>query len=106
MRDYIHVSDLAEAHVSALEHLMKGGGSDAFNAGTGKGQTVMEVLRAVEEVTGRTVPYKMAPRRDGDAAELVADAGKLRRVLGWEPKRSALRDLVQDAWDFFQQRSS
>ncbi len=105
VRDYIHVSDLAEAHVSALERLMTGGGSDAFNAGTGKGQTVMEVLRAVEEVTGRTVPYKMAPRRDGDAAELVADAGKLRRVLGWEPKRSALRDLVQDAWDFFQQRS-
>jgi len=106
VRDYVHVSDLAEAHVSALEHLMKGGKSDAFNAGTGQGQTVMEVLRAVEEVSGQTVPYRMAPRRDGDAAELVADAGKLRRVLGWQPKRSALRDIVQDAWDFFLQRSS
>jgi UDP-glucose 4-epimerase len=103
VRDYVHVSDLAEAHVAALDHLLKGGGSDAFNAGTGKGHTVMEVLRAVEEVAGAVVPYTLAPRRDGDAAELVADSGKLRRVLGWEPKRSGLREIVQDAWAFFNQ---
>ncbi len=103
VRDYIHVSDLAEAHVAALHHLLNGGGSDAFNAGTGRGNTVMEVLQAVEDVTGLTVPYTMAPRREGDAAELVADATKLRRTLGWEPRRSALRDIVQDAWNFFNQ---
>jgi UDP-glucose 4-epimerase len=102
VRDYIHVSDLAEAHVAALEHLLKGGGSDAFNVGTGTGHTVLEVLRAVEEVTGRIVPYTMAPRRDGDTAVLVADAGKLRRTLGWEPRRSELQDIVRDAWEFFQ----
>jgi UDP-glucose 4-epimerase len=102
IRDYIHVSDLAEAHVAALEYLLKGGNSDAFNVGTGAGYTVLEVLRAVEEVTGHTVPYTVAPRRDGDAASLVADSGKLRRTLGWEPQRSGLRDIVKDAWDFFQ----
>jgi UDP-glucose 4-epimerase len=106
VRDYIHVSDLAEAHVAALEHLLGGGGSDAFNVGTGTGHTVLEVLRAVEEVTGRKVPYTLAPRRDGDAAELVADSGKLRRTLGWEPRRSGLQDIVRDAWEFFQQAAS
>ncbi len=89
VRDYIHVGDLAKAHVAALDHLLRGGGSDQFNAGTGQGYTVMEVLQAVEGVTGSTVPYSVAPRREGDAAELVADARKLRHRLGWEPKRSA-----------------
>jgi UDP-glucose 4-epimerase len=101
VRDYIHVSDLAEAHLAALDHLMKGGGSATFNVGTGSGHTVMEVLGAVEEVTGKKVPYTVAPRRDGDAAELVADSTKLRRTLGWEPRRSDLREIVRDAWTFF-----
>jgi len=101
VRDYIHVSDLAEAHVAALEHLMRGGKSDAFNAGTGRGYTVMEVLQAVEEVTGKKVPYQVAPRREGDAAELVADSARLRKALGWEPRRSELREIVRDAWEFF-----
>lgn len=100
IRDYIHVSDLAEAHVAALDYLLSGGASDAFNVGTGAGFTVMEVLRAVEEVTGHKVPYRIAPRREGDAASLVADSTKLRRKLGWEPRRSSLRQIVQDAWDF------
>jgi UDP-glucose 4-epimerase len=104
IRDYIHVSDLAAAHVAALDHLMAGGGSGAFNVGTGTGQTVMEVLRAVEEVTGKRVPYKIAPRREGDPTELVADAWKLRRELGWEPKRSEIRDIVRDAWAYYQQK--
>jgi UDP-glucose 4-epimerase len=102
VRDYIHVSDLAEAHLAALDYLMNGGKSDVFNAGAGRGQTVMEVMRAVEEVTGRKVPYVIAPRREGDAAELVADSGKLRRVLGWKPVRSELGRIVKDAWEFFQ----
>jgi len=101
VRDYIHVSDLADAHVVALEYLINGGRSDVFNAGTGRGHTVMEVLRAVEEVTGKKVPYRIAPRREGDPAELVADSAKLRRTLGWEPRRSGLREIVQDAWEFF-----
>lgn len=101
IRDYIHIADLAEAHIAALDHLMQGGGSDAFNVGTGRGYTVMQVLRAVEEVTGRPVPYVIAPRRDGDTAELVADSSRLRRTLDWTPRRSELRQIVQDAWDFF-----
>ena len=102
IRDYIHVTDLAEAHVAALGYLMNGGGSDAFNVGTGRGHTVMEVMRAVEEVAGQKVPYVIAPRREGDTAELVADSAKLRRTLGWRPLRSELGQIVKDAWEFFQ----
>jgi UDP-glucose 4-epimerase len=102
VRDYIHVADLAEAHVAALEHLLRGGASNAFNVGTGSGHTVMEVIRVVEEVTGKRVPYEIAARREGDANELVADSTKLRRTLGWQPKRSDLREIVRDAWSYFQ----
>jgi UDP-glucose 4-epimerase len=106
LRDYIHVGDLAEAHLSALEYLLGADArSNAFNAGTGIGFTVMEVLRSVEQITGRTVPYIVAPRRDGDAAELVADSGKLQRALGWKPRRSGLDELVRDSWTFFQRNS-
>jgi UDP-glucose 4-epimerase len=101
VRDYIHVIDLAQAHIAALDYLMKGGASDAFNVGTGQGRTVMEVMRAVEQITGCKVPYRIAPRRDGDTAELVADSAKLQRILGWKPVRSELLDIVRDAWDFF-----
>jgi UDP-glucose-4-epimerase GalE len=101
VRDYIHVSDLAQAHIMALEHLLAAGASSAFNVGTGTGHTVLEVLRAVEAVTGKKVPYTIAPRREGDAAELVADSRKLRDTLGWTPVRSDLRDIVRDAWAFF-----
>jgi UDP-glucose 4-epimerase len=103
VRDYIHVSDLAAAHVGALGHLLAGGRSQAFNVGTGHGYTVMEVLKATEEITGMKVPYEMAPRRDGDAAELVADATKLRETLNWNPQRSELHDILRDAWNFFRQ---
>ncbi len=100
LRDYIHVSDLADAHLAALDHLMSGGASDQFNVGTGAGHTVMEVLRAVEAITGKTVPFNIAPRREGDPAELVADSSKLRRALGWTPLRSDLHQIVKDAWSF------
>jgi UDP-glucose 4-epimerase len=72
VRDYIHVGDLASAHLVALDHLLAGGASSQFNVGTGRGNTVLEVLRAVEEISGRKVPYKIAPRRDGDSPSLVA----------------------------------
>src|SRR6266404_149336 len=100
LRDYIHVSDLADAHLAALDHLMSGGASDQFNVGTGAGHTVMEVLRAVEAITGKTVPFNIAHRREGDPAELVADSSKLRRALGWTPLRSDLHQIVKDAWSF------
>ncbi len=101
VRDYIHVGDLASAHLAALDHLMAGGASSQFNVGTGRGNTVLEVLRAVEEISGRKVPYKVAPRRDGDSPSLVANSKKLQDTLGWKPVRSDLHQIVRDAWDFF-----
>jgi UDP-glucose 4-epimerase len=102
IRDYIHVSDLATAHVAALDHLLAGGASAAFNVGTGAGLTVLEVLRAVERVTGKSVPHKIAPRREGDPTELVADSSKLRKTLGWEPRHSGIEEIVRDAWAYYQ----
>src|SRR5262249_23073555 len=100
IRDYIHVLDLAEAHIVALESLMAGRSSDRFNVGTGKGHSVFEVIRAVEEVTGLKAPYVIGPRREGDAPELVADSRKLQRTLGWKPRYLELRDIVATAWEF------
>lgn len=102
IRDYIHVSDLAEAHIFALEHLLNGGDSDVFNVGTGNGQTVKQVLASVERVTGKKVPYKMGPRREGDPPSLVADSTKLQKKLGWSPQRADLDRIVSDAWHFAQ----
>lgn len=103
IRDYIHVSDLAEAHVLCIEHLLSGGASDAFNVGTGEGHSVREVLTAVERVTGKPVPHTMGPRREGDPPSLVADSQKLQRALGWTPQRADLERIVSDAWTFAQQ---
>jgi UDP-glucose-4-epimerase GalE len=105
IRDYIHVLDLAEAHILALEHLLGGGPSDQFNVGTGSGHSVMEVIRAVEEVTGQKVPLVMGTRRAGDPASLVASSAKLRTKLGWQPRSSELKTIVQHAWDFARPRA-
>jgi UDP-glucose-4-epimerase GalE len=105
LRDYIHVSDLAEAHLAALDHLLNGGASSAFNVGTGYGYTVLEVLRAAERVTGKTVPHRIAPRRNGDAASLVADSTRLQQELGWRERRSSLEQILRDAWEFYQSKS-
>jgi UDP-glucose-4-epimerase GalE len=102
IRDYIHVSDLAEAHVLAVEHLLAGGESGAFNVGTGSGQSVKEVLRAAEEATGRNVPFVMGPRREGDPPALVADSQKLQRAFGWKPRYTDLREITATAWRFAQ----
>jgi UDP-glucose 4-epimerase len=104
IRDYIHVTDLAEAHVVAIEKLLGGGESDVFNVGTGAGRSVLEVMRAVEEVTGKKVPHTMGPRRAGDPAVLVANSEKLKRTLGWKPKFPGLKDIVATAWEFEKQR--
>jgi UDP-glucose-4-epimerase GalE len=101
IRDYIHVGDLAAAHLAALDHLLAGGASNQFNVGTGQGHTVLEVLRAVEEVSGRKVPHKIAPRREGDSPTLVANSQKLQQTLNWNPQRSDLNQIVTDAWNFF-----
>jgi len=97
LRDYIHVLDLADAHVRALDRLLGGGDSLAANLGTGHGVTVLELLAAIEQVTGRRVPAAPAPRRDGDAAALVADNSLARTALGWRPDRD-ITQIVRDAW--------
>jgi UDP-glucose 4-epimerase len=100
IRDYIHVNDLAQAHILAVEHLMNKGASDRFNVGTGTGYSVFEVIRAAEQVTGRKVPFRIGPRREGDPASLVAASGKLQNKLGWRPRSSSLLEIVEDAWRF------
>jgi UDP-glucose 4-epimerase len=100
IRDYIHVDDLAQAHILAVEHLVKGGASDQFNVGTGAGHSVMEMIHAVEAVTGRKVPYVVGPRREGDPPALVASSDKLRGKLGWQPEYTELETIVRHAWNF------
>ncbi|MFT4037455.1 MAG: UDP-glucose 4-epimerase GalE [Thermomicrobiales bacterium] len=103
IRDYVHVLDLADAHALALEALAAGEGSlGAFNLGTRDGATVREVVAAVERITGREVPVQFAGRRPGDPPVLVADATRAREVLGWEPRRSTLDDMVGSAWRWHQ----
>jgi len=104
VRDYVHVCDLAEAHILALRALLDGAPSGAYNVGTGAGHSVREVLRAVEEVTGREVPFVMGPRRAGDAAVLVADSSRLTRTFGWKPRFTDLREIVATAWEFEKRR--
>jgi len=106
IRDYIHVNDLAEAHVLAVEALLAGGPSDQFNVGTGNGHSVLEMIRSVEEVTGRKAPYLVGARRDGDPPALVANADKLRRTLGWAPRFAGVREIVETAWKFEEGRRS
>jgi len=105
IRDYIHVDDLAQAHILALEYLLEGGASEHFNVGTGAGSTVMEVIHAAEEVTGRKVPYVVGPRRAGDPAALVAASDRLRGALGWNPQYAGLKTIVEHAWNFARKRS-
>jgi UDP-glucose 4-epimerase len=100
VRDYIHVTDLAEAHVKALGYLIAGGASTAINLGTGEGLTVREVIGAVERVTGRTVPRREVPRRPGDPAVLVADASKAARLLDWRARCSDIDTIVRTAWNW------
>jgi len=98
IRDYIHVQDLAEAHVRAVEHLLRGGASLELNLGTGAGHSVREVIAAAERVTGRHVPQREAPRRPGDPPVLVAEASRAREALGWVPALSSLDTILATAW--------
>lgn len=98
IRDYIHISDLSQAHLLALKYLQNGGNSDAFNLGNGSGFSVLEVIDAAERVTGRDVPYTIEPRRAGDPSRLIAKAEKARSVLGWDPQHADLESIIASAW--------
>ncbi len=98
VRDYIHVADLARAHVSGLEYLAAGGASNALNLGTGQGASVLEVLAAVAQVSGQPVPHEFHDRRAGDPPHLVAQAGQAASLLNWQPSRSQILTIVEDAW--------
>ena len=104
IRDYIHVFDLADAHIKALAHLENGGAGGACNLGMGKGFSVLEVIRAVERVTGLAVPFDNAPRRAGDPPELVANPSKAQATLEWHAQYTDLERIVQTAWGFFKAR--
>ena len=98
IRDYIHVTDLAKAHILAVEYLMKGGESNVFNLGNGVGYSVREVIETARRVTGHPIPAVEIPRRAGDPARLVASGEKAKTVLGWEPKITSLEDIIRSAW--------
>ena len=98
IRDYIHVEDLAQAHRLALDHLIAGNGSAAFNLGNGNGYSIREVIDTVRRVTGRDFPVEAAPRRAGDPPVLVADSTRAREVLGWRPQYAELDTIVAHAW--------
>lgn len=98
IRDYVHVSDLADAHVLALRRLLDGGDSLTLNLGAGRGATVLEIIRAAEEVLGRPVPYSLGARRDGDPVSLVANTHLAETELNWRPVRSELSSIIADAF--------
>jgi UDP-glucose 4-epimerase len=97
VRDYIHVLDLADGHLSALDAIRKSSGVHIWNLGTGHGHSVLEVLKTFEEISGRPIPYQIAPRRNGDIATCFADVSKAERELGWKAKHS-LNEMLRDAW--------
>ena len=98
LRDYIHVVDLADAHVLALEYLRKGGASDIFNLGNGQGFSVKEMIAAAEKATGRSIKVEIGARRAGDPAQLIASSEKARSVLGWKPQFTDVEQVIGTAW--------
>lgn len=105
IRDYIHVDDLASAHILAINHLNNGGESGVFNLGSNHGYSVNEVIQAAAKVTGKDVPLTYAPRRAGDPASLVADASLAKKTLGWQPNYTDLNLIIQHAWAWEQASS-
>ena len=105
IRDYIHVTDLADAHVKAFSYLLEGGESTAVNLGTGYGYSVREVLDTIKRVTGREVPYQLSSRRPGDPPVLIADARYATRLMNWHPAYPEVTQIVQTAWQWHQQHN-
>lgn len=100
LRDYIHVIDLADAHILALEYLRKGGESNIFNLGNGKGFSVKEIIETAKKVTGRDIKVEIGQRREGDPAQLIASGEKARKILGWQPRYTNIETIVQTAWNW------
>jgi UDP-glucose 4-epimerase len=100
VRDYIHIIDLAQAHILALRALDQG--SRTYNLGNGQGFSILEVIETAREITGHPIPAEMGPRRPGDPATLIASSDKIRRELGWEPQYPNLRDIIESAWKWHQ----
>lgn len=100
IRDYIHVMDLADAHLLALKRLRGGGESQVYNLGSGQGYSVKEVIEAARKVTGHPIPAALEPRRAGDPAVLVASSERARTELGWQPKRDSLEKIIASAWEW------
>ncbi|MBW4663794.1 MAG: UDP-glucose 4-epimerase GalE [Chroococcus sp. CMT-3BRIN-NPC107] len=104
IRDYIHVTDLADAHILGLEYLLNGGNSAVFNLGNGQGFSVKEAIDTARAVTGREIKVVMSDRRPGDPPVLVGSSDKARNILGWEPKYPALKEILTHAWNWHQRR--
>ncbi len=102
VRDYIHVTDLAKAHILAMEYLMNGNQSDVFNLGNGVGFTVKEVIEAARRVTGHEIKAVTTPRREGDPAVLIASSEKAKNVLGWKPEHTDIEEIIESAWKWHQ----
>jgi|SRR5690625_1384710 len=98
IRDYIHVEDLIDAHILALEYLMGGGESDIFNLGYNKGYSILEIVKTSEEVTGRPLRFEYKDRRAGDPSVLIADSGHIMNKLGWSPRNNDIKEIISDAW--------
>jgi len=103
IRDYIHVTDLVQAHILAVQYLMNGGESDIFNLGNGVGYSVREVIETARKVTGHPIPATETPRRAGDPARLVASSEKARKILGWNPVHDSLEEIIESAWNWHKQ---
>lgn len=100
IRDYIHVEDLIQAHVLALDYLKEGGASEVFNLGSNNGFSVQEMIEEARAVTGHAIPAVEQERRPGDPPRLIASSAKAKRILGWEPSRTDVKRIIQDAWDW------
>ncbi len=100
IRDYIHVCDLAQAHILALDYLLSGGENNVFNLGNGVGFSVKEVIEEARKVTGHAIPTEVLPRRAGDPAQLIASSEKAKTLLGWKPEFEDLHTIIQTAWDW------
>lgn len=98
IRDYIHMLDLIDAHILALNYLMNGGKSDYFNLGSGQGFSVLEMIEAAKEVTGKDFKVKYEARRPGDPAILIASSAKAKKILGWNPQHESIKEMIKDAW--------
>lgn len=106
IRDYIHVNDLASAHILGLEYLLKGGESGFFNLGNGNGFSVKEVIETAEKIVGQKIPTKIGDRRPGDPPTLVGSSEKARKILGWNPEYADLNDIISHSWQWHQKRHS